>query len=106
MAQQGPPRRRRPGRERRRWRTGPAAGGGWETCDFTFEDGSSSFDLHWDRRAGAPRDRHVVANGSIRGAHYARHFGVSTDPSSPNAVGADEEITPDLDAIALIEQQI
>ncbi len=70
----------------------PASGGGWESCNWTFDDTVSTVSVRWDGRAGAARDPHVLANGSIRGADYTAHFGInSTDPQA--AIGDDEVIS-------------
>jgi hypothetical protein len=70
----------------------PAAGGGWESCDWTFADGIRSLTVGWDGRASAARDPHVVANGSIRGMTYTSHFGL-TPPSPDLTIPADEVIS-------------
>ena len=72
--------------------TTPASGGGLRSCDWTFDDGSTSFDVHWDGRAGAVRDPHVVATGTVRGLAYAEFFGLSTDDFVPGGIGVDEVI--------------
>jgi hypothetical protein len=109
--------------------THPATGGGWEGCDWTFTDGTTTISVSWDGAAGAPRDAHVVANGSIRGSQYKHYFEVTRgDPiSDPEVIsfllfslpqlrtedpgftvevkprfsgGSDD--TPDIDAIGLL----
>lgn len=70
----------------------PAPSGGWESCSFTFDDGVSTVTVHWDERLGAPRDRHVLANGSIRGADYIRAFGIVAEPPAVQ-VGEQEVIS-------------
>ncbi|MFF9627259.1 hypothetical protein, partial [Streptomyces griseosporeus] len=52
----------------------PAAGGGWESCDWTFEEGARAISVSWDGRGNAARDSHVVGNGSIRGADFKEFF--------------------------------
>jgi hypothetical protein len=70
----------------------PAPSGGWESCSFTFDDGVSALTVNWDERAGAARDRHILANGSIRGADYIRAFGlVATSPAAQ--IGEQEVIS-------------
>ena len=54
----------------------PATGGGWEDCRFTFADGLTSLSVSWNGTLGAPRDPHVVANGSVRGSDYKSYFGL------------------------------
>lgn len=62
----------------------PAYGGGWESCDWTFSDGSSSYTCHWNGLADAPRDERVVANGSITGKAYKQFFKIPTEiPEHP-----------------------
>ncbi|MEZ4869324.1 MAG: hypothetical protein R3C14_48830 [Caldilineaceae bacterium] len=57
---------------------GPAASGGWESCDWTFSDGMNPpLSVSWDEAPGAIRDPHVLANGSITGAAYSAFFGFS-----------------------------
>ncbi len=61
----------------------PATGGGWESCDWTFADGLVSVAVSWDGDAGATRDPHIVANGSVPGAAYTNHFAITfADPAS------------------------
>jgi hypothetical protein len=63
---------------------GPAPSGGWESCAWEFSDGQSTLAVPWseatigDVHGGrpVPRDRHVVANGSITGAAYGAFFGI------------------------------
>jgi hypothetical protein len=50
--------------------------GGWETVDVTFRDSQSEFTVHWVDQPGAPRDEHVIANGSISGDRYGAFFGI------------------------------
>ena len=106
----------------------PAAGGGWESCDFSFSDGTTTIAVPWNGGAGAPRDAHVIANGSIRGADYATYFRAEPgsisdqvisfllfalpklDTANPAFIvtvtgrppGAGEEVTPDIDAIGIV----
>ena len=54
----------------------PDPGGGWESCDWSFADARTTVTVQWRSGDGAPRDRHVIANGSVRGASYKRYFGV------------------------------
>lgn len=59
----------------------PAVSGGWESCDWHFNDGSRSITVHWDESVAAdgrpvPRDPHIIANGSITGAAYCSFFGI------------------------------
>jgi hypothetical protein len=56
----------------------PATGGGWEDCDFTFADGVSSLSVSWNGTLGAPRDPHIVANGSVSGSDYKSYFGLAS----------------------------
>jgi hypothetical protein len=63
----------------------PAPGGGWERCDFTFADGARSVSVSWIEGAGAPRDGHVVGNGSIRGSDYKKYFGVMSGDPIPDS---------------------
>ncbi|MER5463827.1 hypothetical protein ABT010_24680 [Streptomyces sp. NPDC002668] len=60
----------------------PAPGGGWERCDFTFSDVAERVSVSWAEGEGVPRDPHILANGSIRGADYKRFFEVGGDGSS------------------------
>ena len=60
--------------------TGPSGGQGWESCDWTFRDAAATINVAWDGGAGAPRDPHVVANGSIRGGDYVRCFDAAAAP--------------------------
>jgi hypothetical protein len=63
----------------------PAPSGGWESCDWTFSDGTRSLTVHWDERTvdgvpghePVPRDPHVVANGTVTGGVFGQFFGVS-----------------------------
>jgi hypothetical protein len=106
---------------------GPDSGGGWESCDFRFSDGTSTVTVRWNGVAGAARDPHVVANGTVAGPTYQTYFGISPaaiaggfsyllfslpelhthDPSFTAAVtsttlsGAGEG-SPDVDAIGVI----
>jgi hypothetical protein len=59
---------------------GPDSGGGWESCDFGFSDGAASVTVRWNGVAGAARDPHVVANGTVSKAAYVSHFGI--DPTA------------------------
>jgi hypothetical protein len=108
----------------------PASGGGWESCDWSFTDGVTVVTVSWDGRVGAPRDPHIVANGSIRGAAYKHYFGLppgapigdaevmsfllfalpevrTDDPGFAVTVGEPArptagETTPDIDAIGVL----
>jgi hypothetical protein len=71
---------------------GPSAGGGWESCNWTFGDGIGSVTVVWDGRPGIPRNPHVIANGSITGATYTGHFGI-TPPSPDLTIPAGEVIS-------------
>jgi hypothetical protein len=55
----------------------PAPSGGWESCQWVFDDGSNSVSVGWDERVGAPRPAEVVANGSTDKANYAAFFGIA-----------------------------
>ena len=70
----------------------PALGGGWESCDWSFTDGTTTVAFTWDGRAGAPRDSHVVANGSVRGRDYVRCFDAAASPAH-EPIGDDEVIS-------------
>jgi hypothetical protein len=72
--------------------TAPASGGGFPSSEWVIPGGSNEIDLHWDGSAGAARDPRVVANGAVRGADYAKYFGLSTDPAVAGAIGDDEVI--------------
>jgi hypothetical protein len=56
----------------------PAYSGGWESCDWHFEDGNNTLTVKWDEAKVLPnpRDPHVVANGSITVAAYGAFFGL------------------------------
>ena len=58
----------------------PAYSGGWESCDWHFEDGHNTLTVKWDEAKVLPnpRDPHVVANGSITAAAYGAFFGLPT----------------------------
>ncbi|MEU5844624.1 hypothetical protein [Rhodococcus sp. NPDC047139] len=56
--------------------TYPAPSGGWESCEWKFSDRENSLVVRWDASASAPRDAHVVANGSIRGDEFCAFFHV------------------------------
>lgn len=62
---------------------GPAPGQGWESCDFTFSGGAQTVSVGWDERAGAARDSHVVANGSIHAAEYLSYFKIPSSAPRP-----------------------
>jgi hypothetical protein len=62
----------------------PETGGGWEGCDWTFTDGATTISVSWDGQAGAPRDPHVVANGSILGSQYKQYFDVTRGDPIPD----------------------
>jgi hypothetical protein len=64
----------------------PAPSGGWESCQWTFDDGSNSVSVDWDERVGEPRPAQVVANGSTDGASYAAFFGIAPNPPSSDVV--------------------
>jgi hypothetical protein len=72
---------------------GPASGQGWESCDWTFADGATTVFVRWDERAGAPRDRHIVANGSLRGRDYLRYFGIPLGEPAEFPIGENEVIS-------------
>jgi hypothetical protein len=63
---------------------GPAHSGGWESCAWEFSDGQSTLAVPWNEATigdvhlgtPVPRDRHVVANGSVTGAAYGAFFGI------------------------------
>jgi Domain of unknown function (DUF1929) len=57
--------------------TEPAPGGGWESCDWTFATPTATVAVSWRSGAGAPRDPHVLANGSVTGRDYKRYFEVT-----------------------------
>ncbi|NGP05770.1 hypothetical protein G6038_09815 [Rhodococcus sp. 14C212] len=54
----------------------PAPSGGWESCEWKFSDSENSLVVRWDAGTSAPRDAHVVANGSIRGDEFCAFFNV------------------------------
>lgn len=71
---------------------GPGGSGGWESCEWLFEDGKAEpVRVRWDERAGARADAdpYVVANGSTDGDRYSDFFGIVppvTDGPSPSFV--------------------
>jgi hypothetical protein len=103
----------------------PAPSGGWESCSSPSPMGGSTVTVNWDECVGAPRDPHVLANGSIRafgivaaspdaqvGEQEVISFllfnldGLNTEILSITvsgfSAGPGAEVTPDLDALALL----
>jgi hypothetical protein len=62
----------------------PAPSGGWESCSSPSPMGGSTVTVNWDECVGAPRDPHVLANGSIRA------FGIVA--ASPDAQVGEQEV--------------
>ncbi|MFF4550781.1 hypothetical protein ACFY1J_42560 [Streptomyces sp. NPDC001406] len=71
----------------------PALGGGWESCDWVFDDGTRSQSVRWFGQKDPPfRDMRVVANGSIPGRTYRDFFGIPADVPAPDGPVGDGEV--------------
>ncbi|MFF7756310.1 matrixin family metalloprotease [Streptomyces sp. NPDC007971] len=71
----------------------PAMGGGWESCDWVFDDGKQSKSVRWFGEEHPPfRDTSVVANGSITGQVYRDFFGIPEDVPAPDGPVGPEEV--------------
>jgi parallel beta-helix repeat protein len=57
---------------------GAPPGGGWESSEWTFSDGTNSLTVRFNEVTGtATPSSALVANGSITGAEYAAFFGIA-----------------------------
>ena len=54
----------------------PGFAGGWESAIWELIDSQGSVVVQWTDSLSAPRDAHIVANGSISGDRYGEFFGI------------------------------
>jgi hypothetical protein len=65
----------------------PGENGGWESADWLFSDGVTSYHVAWDAVANraAPAEA-LLANGSLTDTSYRAYFGIADGGPAPSPV--------------------
>jgi hypothetical protein len=67
----------------------PGLSGGWESCNWLFEDESgASISVPWKESDESDDDGPVIANGSTDGDRYSRFFAI-TPPTAEESAGSE-----------------